>query len=585
MPPEILDLITKELKRRFGENPSSPEAVQTMQQIMDDTDYRNKFITQAQEGTPGGILPDWEIGGRNIHEGAKWGLSAAALAPLALSGPVGWGLGALGGLGWGVYGATEIAEAAQRQKAGLPGTGALVGGEGFGQSGWGAVDVLPLPFDLRYAAKGIRGARAATKAADAAETAGLTDLGEFRTLRTDEPYTRPTIFETVPGQGGDTIPTRTVVDTSEDAILQGRKVEQDPLKHVQETIGGEGVGALAGDEATKYAKKVSRVSRAAPTEAERLAQQKASPWVGNRASEGAGAKVHREAREAKIKANKQAAAEAAKNQEAAAVARMQRLEKEVAETEAYREAVHRRNPQYVVKEEGQWSKDSPRYGSKLEHWKDWKGPLDRPLNLPSGLTSRQDFGKHGRSPGPGLRGSPSPKPQAQSVQAAKVAAEATPDASSKNAVRMQVYEALLRAQEVRRTARGTIIKHRLDAKDAKAAKGLEDDYTRYAKAVEMLLDPKTDDKLRIVLETVLDEFDQKIQRLQDTGLKKAYQDLIETNDDLRRLKGDVKDQDDWWRVVQQVYKDMAGTGPMDAGGPSVRTPEKAWINLTGKGNQ
>ena len=58
MPPEILDLITKELKRRFGENPSSPEAVQTMQQIMDDTDYRNKFITQAQEGTPGGILPD-----------------------------------------------------------------------------------------------------------------------------------------------------------------------------------------------------------------------------------------------------------------------------------------------------------------------------------------------------------------------------------------------------------------------------------------------------------------------------------------------------------------------------------------------
>lgn len=578
MPPEILDLITKELKRRFGENPSSPEAVQAMQQIMDDTDYRNKFITQAQEGTPGGVLPDWEIGGRNIHEGAKWGLSAAALAPLALSGPVGWGLGAAGGLGWAGYGIAEMMEAAQRQKAGLPGTGALVGGEGFGQSGWGALDVLPLPLDLLPLVKGIRGTKAATKAA----TESLTDLGEFRTVKSSEPYEKIPTFEAVPGQGGDTIPTRPV-DTSS-PILQGQKVEQDPLRHVQETIGGEGVGALAGDEATKYAKTVSRVSRAAPTEAERLAQQKASPWLGNRASEGAGAKVHREAREAKIKANKQAAAEVAEKQEATTVSRMQQLEKEISEAEAGREAVRRRNPQYIDQEEVRWSRDAPRYGSELNP----PDPLDRPLGLPSGLTSRQDFGRHGWSPGPGLGGPPPPKRPAQSAQAARVAAEATPDASKQNAVRWQVYEALEKVKRARRTARGIITKHRLDAKDAKAAKGLEDDYTRYQSGVELLLDPKTDDKTRKLLQIVLKEFKAKVKALKHPGskaLKKAYQDLIKTDDELRRLMKDAKEQDDYWRMVQQNYKDIAATGTFPAGGPSVRTPEKAWINVSGKGNQ
>lgn len=141
MPPEILDLIRKELQRRFGDDESTPQAQETMRQIIDDPDFRNKFIDEAQHGTPGGWFP----GGSGFHTPMQLGLAGASLAPLFASlGPLGAAAGLVGYGGLAAYGASGLAEARSRQKAGLPNTGALVGGEGFGQSGMAALDFLPV---------------------------------------------------------------------------------------------------------------------------------------------------------------------------------------------------------------------------------------------------------------------------------------------------------------------------------------------------------------------------------------------------------------------------------------------------------
>ena len=165
LPPELVSLVRKEMDRRYGEDMSSPEALDTMHRLTTDPEYLARFAQEAQEGTLG-----WG-GAHGLPQGI---LTAGALTPLvgaglkglgmtaaggALAGPVGAGLGLAGALGLGGYGIANILEARDREQHGLPGTGALVGGEGFGQSGFGALDVVPLPFDVKHAARVFGGLR------------------------------------------------------------------------------------------------------------------------------------------------------------------------------------------------------------------------------------------------------------------------------------------------------------------------------------------------------------------------------------------------------------------------------------------
>tara|TARA_R110002110_G_scaffold104370_2_gene263232 strand:- start:498 stop:2522 length:2025 start_codon:yes stop_codon:yes gene_type:complete len=165
LPPELVSLVRKEMNRRYGEDMSSPEALDTMHRLTTDPEYLARFAQEAQEGTLG-----WG-GTHGLPQGI---LTAGALTPLvgaglkglgmtaaggALGGPVGAGVGLMGALGLGGYGIANILEARDREQHGLPGTGALVGGEGFGQSGWGALDVAPLPFDMKHAARIFGGLR------------------------------------------------------------------------------------------------------------------------------------------------------------------------------------------------------------------------------------------------------------------------------------------------------------------------------------------------------------------------------------------------------------------------------------------
>ena len=165
LPPELVSLVRKEMDRRYGEDMSSPEALDTMHRLTTDPEYLARFAQEAQEGTLG-----WG-GAHGLPQGI---LTAGALTPLvgaglkglgmtaaggALAGPIGAGLGLAGALGLGGYGIANILEARDREQHDLPGTGALVGGEGFGQSGWGALDIAPLPFDIKHAAKVFGGLR------------------------------------------------------------------------------------------------------------------------------------------------------------------------------------------------------------------------------------------------------------------------------------------------------------------------------------------------------------------------------------------------------------------------------------------
>lgn len=164
LPPELVSLVRKEMNRRYGEDMSSPEALDTMHRLTTDPEYLARFAQEAQEGTYAS----------GTHGKMQLGLAGAAMTPLlgmglgklgmvgagaALGGPVGAGVGIAGALGLGGYGIANILEAYDREQHDLPGTGALVGGEGFGQSGWGALDVAPLPFDVKHAARVFGGLR------------------------------------------------------------------------------------------------------------------------------------------------------------------------------------------------------------------------------------------------------------------------------------------------------------------------------------------------------------------------------------------------------------------------------------------
>jgi hypothetical protein len=164
LPPELVSLVRKEMNRRYGEDMSSPEALDTMHRLTTEPEYLARFAQEAQEGTYAS----------GTHGKMQLGLAGAAMTPLlgmglkglgmtaaggALGGPVGAGVGLMGALGLGGYGIANILEARDREQHGLPGTGALVGGEGFGQSGWGALDVAPLPFDVKHAARVFGGLR------------------------------------------------------------------------------------------------------------------------------------------------------------------------------------------------------------------------------------------------------------------------------------------------------------------------------------------------------------------------------------------------------------------------------------------
>jgi hypothetical protein len=152
VPPALAELVGKELRRRYPQG--GPEAEQQILAMMNDPQALNAFAQEAEQG-------QLMSGG---HQLAQLGLAGLSMAPLAMSGPVGWGLGAAGALGLGGYGAANIMQASERQRHGLPNTGALVGGEGFGQSGWGALDALLTPLGMGGASKAFgRGAQAAAR--------------------------------------------------------------------------------------------------------------------------------------------------------------------------------------------------------------------------------------------------------------------------------------------------------------------------------------------------------------------------------------------------------------------------------------
>ena len=171
-------LLAKELQRRFGGDLTTPDAAQTVASILNSEQGLQQFLTEAQEGTIGG--PGLDLG----HGGIQSGLLGATLGPplLKLAGvtaatnPIGLGIMGAGALGLGAYGLANLFQAKERQEHGLPNTGALVGGEGFGQSGWGATDVALAPFG--WGAKSLLTGGKAAKAAASGATKPLLGVSE-----------------------------------------------------------------------------------------------------------------------------------------------------------------------------------------------------------------------------------------------------------------------------------------------------------------------------------------------------------------------------------------------------------------------
>ena len=174
-------LLAKELQRRFGGDLTTPDAAQTVASILNSEQGLQQFLTEAQEGTIGG--PGLDLG----HGGIQSGLLGATLGPplLKLAGvtaatnPIGLGVMGAGALGLGAYGLANLFQAKERQEHGLPNTGALVGGEGFGQSGWGATDVALAPFG--WGAKSLLTGGKAAKAAASGATKPLLGVSEGMT--------------------------------------------------------------------------------------------------------------------------------------------------------------------------------------------------------------------------------------------------------------------------------------------------------------------------------------------------------------------------------------------------------------------
>lgn len=174
-------LLAKELQRRFGGDLTTPDAAQTVASILNSEQGLQQFLTEAQEGTIGG--PGLDLG----HGGIQSGLLGATLGPplLKLAGvtaamnPIGLGVMGAGALGLGAYGLANLFQAKERQEHGLPNTGALVGGEGFGQSGWGATDVALAPFG--WGAKSLLTGGKAAKAAASGATKPLLGVSEVMT--------------------------------------------------------------------------------------------------------------------------------------------------------------------------------------------------------------------------------------------------------------------------------------------------------------------------------------------------------------------------------------------------------------------
>ena len=153
-------LMLQELKRRFGDNfTSNPEASETLKRIRTEPAFQQEFINEAEHGTMDSFMKyDALPLGLMVGGGLLTGLTGGAALPA-----IGLGISGIGALGAAGVGGARIAEAAERQQYGLPNTGALVGGEGFGQSGWGALELATAPLDIGIAAKqGINLARRGT---------------------------------------------------------------------------------------------------------------------------------------------------------------------------------------------------------------------------------------------------------------------------------------------------------------------------------------------------------------------------------------------------------------------------------------
>ena len=143
-------LMRQELRRRFGDNfAANPEASETLRRIRTEPAFEQEFINEAERGTMDSF---WKYDALPIGLMAGGGLLTGLTGGAALP-AIGLGMSGIGALGAAGVGGARIAEAAERQQYGLPNTGALVGGEGFGQSGWGALELAAAPLDIGIAAK------------------------------------------------------------------------------------------------------------------------------------------------------------------------------------------------------------------------------------------------------------------------------------------------------------------------------------------------------------------------------------------------------------------------------------------------